>query len=282
MAKKRKGRIEGRMRQTGLDPATKDRIQIRYSLPREPLPNLEEAEAQLAADFHGLYEDVDELWVLISTLHTVLIEKRATLTEQSKLRIALDFLGAKGFADARTGYISLKHGYQMGSLGPLRAGFEGGDLMDYLSRVPGDAALWLAEDAKFDNLGWVRKHLPVDAGPFYDFLNWGMHANWRMIPHLMRRGGNPLDTYFEIVPGPVRNNTLTEFLAGVSVTIALRVVALLHDHSPRLVSPVWSDQFRICVTRTEAVLTKIQARAKDSLALLEAVGRETYVDPRPN
>lgn len=281
MAKRKKSRIQRRIEETGIDPANKDRIQINYSFPDDPLQDLDDAEEELSSEFVRLYGDVVKAWGLMSKLHAVLIELRGGLADQTKLRVALDLLGAKGFADARGGFVLLKSGYQMASLGPLRAGFEAGDLMDHFTRVPDDAALWLDEDKKFDNLGWIRKQLPIDSGPSYDFLNWGLHANWRMIPQLMRRGGNPLDTTFQIVPGPVRNETLTEFLAGMSITVGLRVVALLHDHSPSLVSDIWRDQYQACIAHCNTVLEKTQARAKESLSLLEAFGRENAVDVTP-
>lgn len=275
MTKGKRGRIQKRMDLAGVDERLKDRIPVNYSFPSEPLPDVAETERQLATEFPNLFPDIVKQWSQLLTLHRILIERRATLEDNSELRVALDLLGSKAFADARAAQVLLQQGYAMASLGPLRAATEAADLMDYLLRSPAEAKLWLEEDKKFDRLDWIRKELPVDPSPWYEFLNWGMHANWRFIPQLMRKEGSPLDTHYEIIPGPTRNETFTELLSGAAIFAALKIIALLHDQHRDLVHDVWRTEYRSCLGRNKETQERVHVKVKETAHLLSAFAEIT-------
>ena len=270
MPKRKKGRIQKRMASARVDEKHKDRIRVNYSFPSELLPDVEEEERRLAKQFPEVFPEIVRQWSQLTTLHRILIEKRTALEDQSDVRIALDLLGSKAFADGRGAQVLLQQGYAMASLGPLRAALEAADLMDYLLKNPPEATHWLGEDQRFDRLDWVRKKLPVDPTPFYEFLNWGMHANWRFIPHLMRKPGGPLDTLYEIIPGPVRNDFYTELLSSAAIFTALKIIAILHDHRRDLVSELWREQFDKCRDRNMELQKKLQHAATEATKLLKA------------
>ncbi|MGH7490702.1 MAG: hypothetical protein ACREMY_34570, partial [bacterium] len=139
-------------------------------------PPLSEEERRLDEEFESTYADTTELWESIDLLRRIIVEMRAALDDSSTHRAAIDLLGAKALVEARSAYLLVRRGYSIASLGPLRSALEAVDLMVYFRLNPSEVDAWAAEDEKFSSLGWIRKHLPEDPTPLYDFLAYGMHA----------------------------------------------------------------------------------------------------------
>jgi len=246
----------------------RDVVSTTYSYPTNPLPAMLEEETRLNEDFETEYGEIAALWSSIDTLRRILVEKRPSLEDTSTYRAALDLLAAKALGDARGAYVLVRCGYLLASLGPLRASQEAADLMQYFRLNPDEVDAWRAEDEKFASLGWIRKELPVDPTLIYDFLAYGLHANWRFIPHLMS-DASVTDTNYEITPGPIRNSAYTVLFALSSAHQALRALGELYNHAPVVGQP-WRDQYEELVRNLERLLQEFRTLAKRDLA---AVGR---------
>jgi hypothetical protein len=139
--------------------------------------------------------------------------------------------------------------------------------MAYLLRHPEEVGPWRSEDPRFDSLGWIRKELPHDPTPAYEFMGLGMHANWRLIPQLMTDTAHPLSAHYEIVVGPSSNVGILESVAiGVALQF-MKTVAVLYEHQSDLVSELWLDEFRRCQSLLGSLLQRGIKTAKQNLAL---------------
>lgn len=266
MPKSKKERLARNLRKAGLDEQYIDSVQPTYGLPREPLPDFSDTEDALAAEFQRNFPEIAKQWSQVIVLYRVLMEKRAILKDSSDLRVALDLLGTKAFSDTRGAQLLVERGYTLASLGPLRAASEAADLMYYFIRCPTDVALWFSENTKFDNLAWVRRELPENPEPFYEFVNWSMHANSRFIAPFLSREASPSSTHYEITPGPVRNS-LTRAFSAAALYQSLRVLGLLHRHQPDQVSQLWTEQLRSCLDRNTELNSKVLAEEQEVLAM---------------
>jgi len=199
------------------------------------LPTMREEEDRLDREFEKEFDGISVLWDRIDLLRRTLLEKRAALDDSSNFRSALDLLAAKGISDARAAFVLVRRGYALACLGPLRSALEAVDLMQYFRLNPTEVELWHIEDERFATLGWVGKNLPEDLTPTYDFLAYGMHANWWFIPSMLSCSDLVAERNYEIVPGPVRNRLYAPMLALSSVHQALRGLGELHQHSPLIV-----------------------------------------------
>lgn len=266
MPKSKKNRLARNLRRAGLGEQYIDSIKTTYGLPRESLPDFSNTEDTLAAEFRRTFPEITEQWSQVVMLYRVQMEKRAVLKDSSDLRVALDLLGTKAFSDARGAQLLVERGYTLASLGPLRAASEATDLMHYFIKCPTDVVSWFSENTKFDNLAWVRRELPANPEPFYEFVNWSMHANSRFITPFLSREASPLSTHYEITPGPVRNG-LTGAFSAVALYQSLRVLGLLHRHQPDQVSQLWAGQLRSCMDRNAELNSKVLSEAQEVLAM---------------
>jgi hypothetical protein len=256
-----------RRRSIDIDTPLKDAVPTTFSLSADRLSDLEANEETAARRFAERLPEVHGLLSRVYVLHRLLMGKRAALQDDSELRSSLDLLGAKAFADARAAHILLARGYPMASLGPLRAATEASDLMAYFLRHPDEVKPWRKEDPRFDSLGWIRKELPQDPTPTYEFLARGMHANWRLIPHLMVDRSDPLSTHHEIVLGPSSNMEAAEGLAVGAALRLMMTVAVLYEHRPGLVSQLWLDEYSKCQSLLGSLLQRGIKMAEQNLAL---------------
>lgn len=144
--------------------------------------------------------------------------------------------------------------------------------MQYLQLHPDEAQRWAMEDPKFQRLGWVRSKVPSDAGIAYDFLAYGLHANWRFIPHMMSDDLAPTSTHYEIIAGPVLNG-YAELLSLSSVFLAERTLSTLYAHGPGIVSSMWIDEYNRCVEEFGRLQKNLSAATTASLELAKAAAR---------
>lgn len=263
-------KTRGRRRSIDVDGPLKGAIPITFSLSVRCLSDLEASEDDAVRRFTDHQAQEHELLSRLYVLHRLLMESRVALEDSSELRGALDLLGAKAFADARAAHILLARGYPLASLGPLRAAAEASDLMAYFLRHPDEVGPWQREDPRFDNLGWVRKKLPQDPTPTYEFLAFGMHANWRLIPHLMAEEPDPLSIplRYEMSIGPSANLQIIGLLAGLTALQVMKTIAALHDHRPDLVSQIWRDEFAVVQRQLGEVRGKHFKATLENLGLL--------------
>jgi len=276
MARRRRKEAKPKKRRRPLivDERLKDAIPTTWCVSIDSLGDIEGNEERFKQSFPEELAHVGKLFSDLYTLHAVLMERRARLDDSSDLRSALDLLGAKGFADVRGAHILLERGYAMASLGPIRAAAEASDLMVYFLMHPEEVASWWHEDAKFKSLGWIRKQLPVDPTPSYNFLNIGLHANWRLIPHLMRKEAVPTSTHYEVVVGPSRHAEYTESLTGLAAFHLMKLTAALYEHRPDLVSDIWRGQFEACSRRSEELMQKLLGAAHRQLDIKTALAEQ--------
>ncbi len=264
-------RKKPRKRRSIGDPRLARVIPVTYRPPISMGKGIEEAEKNLLEGFAREFPATVKLWADFSTLHGVLMEKRAAVDDASNLRTAMDLLGAKAFADARGAQVLLERGYAMASLGPLRAAQETTDLMRFLLLNPNEADAWIREDPKFDELGWVKERLDPVARESYSFMNWGIHPNWALIPEMLRKEIGPVDTEYELVAGPVRDRALTGALCAIALVFVLFVLVLLDGHSPSLVTRVWRDQLMSCSSRLNELFDGVDAKWRDRIVLRGAL-----------
>jgi hypothetical protein len=275
-------RARKRRRSIDIESPLKDAIPTTFTLAVGRLTDLEGSEEAVARGFAQGAPDVHDLLSRVYVLHRLLMERRATLDDDSELRSSLDLLGAKAFADARGAHILLARGYPMASLGPLRAAAEASDLMAYLLAHPEELGPWRSEDPRFDSLGWIRKELPNDPTPSYEFMGLGMHANWRLIPQLMTDTAHALSTHYEIVVGPSSNTAILESEAIHAAFQLMKTVAVLYEHQPDLVSELWLDEFNRCQSLLRSLLQKAIKTAEHNLALrtLQALAIRSSIKDR--
>jgi hypothetical protein len=267
MSEKPKGQHKGRSRRLFPEDESLYTVPSTYSYPSQMLPTLPDEEERLDQKFASRYSDMVGHWECIDVLRRIMVEMRAQLDDSSNYRAAIDLLGAKAITDARSAYLLVKRGYALASLGPLRSGLEAVALMAYFRLNTAEVEAWRAEDPRFGSLGWIRKKLPEDPTPIYDFFAYGMHANWRFIPHLLSRGPSN-ERNFEIVPGPVRNETYTVLFALSSIHQALRALGELHQHQPDCVRQTWRDQYTDCANKSQQLLKDF---AMKSTAAVETI-----------
>jgi hypothetical protein len=264
-----------RRRSIDIDTPLKDAIPTTFSLSVERLSDLEGNEEAAACRFAERLPDEHDLLSRLYVLHRLLMERRVTLEDRSQLRNSLDLLGCKAFSDARAAHMLLARGYPMAGLGPLRAAAEASDLMAYFLMRPDEVGPWQREDPRFDNLGWIRKELPADPTPIYEFLAFGMHANWRLIPHLMVDKTDPLSGRYEILLGPSANMQIIGPLGGQAAFQLMKTLATLHDHRPDLVSQLWRDQFAECRRQLDELREKHFQAALENVELLKLFATAT-------
>ncbi|MBI4571561.1 MAG: hypothetical protein HY723_06385 [Chloroflexi bacterium] len=270
--KPKASRRERRINLAGVDQSLVDALKTTYSLPTQPAP-IEQAEAHLGGGFATEFPQVASLWSEVCSLYTSLAERRATLGDKSTLRTAIDFLGIKGFCEARAAHLLISHGYALASFGPLRAAQEACELMQYLLIHPEEADAWLREEEKFDDLSWVRKQVRITSAASYSFMNWGLHPNAGLIGPLLGISANAADTHLELMPGPFRNTGLAKAFSTQALFWALGIVGLMCEQRKELVSQIWRDRYEVCCGRLGNVMEDVVGQQTTALEMRKALAR---------
>ena len=241
------------------------------SLPPKMLPKAEEHEAQLVTEFAARYPDIHREWVRLDLLHRILVERRSTLIDTTKLRVAFEALSAKAFTDSRAAYVTTRRGYLPASLSSLRGASEAIDLMRLFHAYPEEVEGWFQEDPKFKNFGWIRRKIETEEQPipmFHRLLSYAMHANLRPLILFMGQRKHPTENDFVLMPGPLHNE-FTEFAAGFSLFLAMRAIALLHDQKTDLATDLWRSEFRVTMERHDSIMARVHETLARNLALIE-------------
>ena len=241
------------------------------SLPPEILPEAAEHEAQLVTEFASRYPDIHREWARLDLLHRIQVERRSTLIDTTKLRVAFEVLSAKAFSDSRAAYVTTQRGYLPASLSSLRGASEAIDLMKLFQAYPEEVEDWFQEDPKFKDFGWIRRKITPEDQPdpmFHRLLSYAMHANLRPLILFMGQRKHPTDNDFVLMPGPLHNEW-TEFPAVFSLFLAMRAIAILHDQKTDLVTDLWRSEFRATMERHDSIRARVYETLARNLALIE-------------